>query len=333
MESFEKLFASHFSDDNRTLTNTLAGFIDHAVRLKANLPADGPFAAELAEANVVTQNLSRKAQQALRHLGLTRGTQKEATLQTEAARLTAFERIRKNEATLRGDLFITDAKERTRLYNLLYPTGGLQYYTAAKLDTEMADRLGEYLARTEDEAKALGERFVQLVQDELGPFRQVRDNQVAALSKTGEAQEAIRNLVSATNEQCDYTWHLLSCHFRHELGKPALFWKSIFYLRMAPRAAAGQLLNLGIQAHQHRQLYDLTDQATLTTLTLSLRDGGPLCLALVDKATAPLPTETLAVPAGKQPFVVDLTSIPGTGLHLVAYNETGRVLHLDARVS
>jgi|GEM_PF-5392974 len=333
MESLEKLFASHFKDDNRTITNTLAGFIDHAVRLKANLPTTSPLAPLLKDANLVTQALSLKAQQALQQLGLSRGTQKEATLQTEAARLTAFNRIRKNEATLRGDMFIEDAEERTRLYNLLYPTGGVQYYTAAKLDTQTADRFGEYLARTEAEANALGPRFVQLVQDELGPFRTVRDNQVAALSKTGDAQGAVRNLVEALNEQCDYNWHLLSCHSRTDLAAVARYWKSIFYIRTAPRAAAGELLNLGIKAHQHRQLYDLTGQSTVTSLTLTLRDGGPVCLALVDKATAPLPPDTLTVPTGPTPFVVDLAAIPGTGLHLVAYNDTGRVLHLDAHLS
>jgi hypothetical protein len=333
MDSFEKVFGSTFKDDNRTLTNTLNGFTDHSVRFDANLPTTGPFLSELKAANIDTKGLSLQAKQALQQLGLMLGTQKEATLQTEAAQAKAFDRIRKNEATLCGDMFIEDETERKRLYNLLYPTDSLQYYTAAKLDTEMADRFGQYLARTELEAEALGQRFVELVQSDLGPFRDVRDTQVAALSKTSDAQGTIRKLVEKLNEQCDYNKNLLSAHYRTDLSRVANCWKSIFYLRATTRAVTGQVLNLGVKAHQHRQLFDLEGFAQFKALTIILRDGGPLYIGRGDKATAPMSPLAVPVPTEPTPFVVDLAGVPGTGTHLIIYNETGKVAHLDAQLS
>ena len=235
MEGFNHLFASHFTDGERSLADTFGGFIDHAVRLGSGLPGTGPLAAVLKTANADTQALSLRAQQAQQGLGLSLGTQKQATGQTTTAQGTALDRIRKNEATLRGDALIEDATERQRLYELLYPTGGLKYYTTAKLGTELSDRLGEYLTRTETEKDALGVVFVKRTQDALGPYRKVRETQVAGLATTGQARDDRHELVALLDEQCDYNYHLLSAHFRQDLARPATFWNPTFYLR--PTAA------------------------------------------------------------------------------------------------
>ncbi|MDO7875602.1 hypothetical protein Q5H93_12735 [Hymenobacter sp. ASUV-10] len=68
----------------------------------------------------------------------------------------------------------------------------------------------------------------------------------------------------------------------------------------------------------------------MSTLTLRLRNGGPLYLYRADKATAALPAVALTEPT---PFVVPLANVPGTGTHLLAYNDTGRVAHLDGQLS
>ena len=108
MEAFDHLFDSHFADNDRSLTNTLGGFVDHATRLATHLPTSGPLAAVLKAANTDTQALSARAQTAQQALGLSLGTQKQATGQTTTAQTTALDRIRKNEATLRGDALIED---------------------------------------------------------------------------------------------------------------------------------------------------------------------------------------------------------------------------------
>ncbi len=331
MDSFAHLFASHFTDPDRSLANSLGGFIDHAVRLAASLPTAGPLAPVLKAANTETQARSLRAQQVQQALGLGLGQQKLATTQTETAKTTALERIRINENNLKGDAVLEDPAERQRVYALLYPTGTLKYYTGARLETEITDRLGEYLTTTEAEADALGPVFVQRTQDALGPFRKIRETQVAKISNTGDKQDDRHLLVAELNEQCDYNANLLGAHFRTDPGRVANFWKQSFYARATPHAAPGQALNKAVQAHQHRQLFDLTKFATMTALSLTLRDGGPLALA--DKATAPLPATVLAVPAGPAPLAVRLADVPGTGPHLLIYNETGLVAHLDAQLS
>ncbi len=333
MESFDHLFDSHFTDPQRTLSNSLGGFVDHAVRLNANLPGNGPLKALLLAANAETQAKSLRAQQVQQTLGLSLSGQKLATSQTLTAQTKALDRIRKNEGTLKGDSLVEDEEVRESIYAQLYPTGGLKYYTNAKLGTQLSDRLGEYLASTEANAGVLGDVFVSRVRTDLGLFRQVRETQVAKISTTGDVQDNRHELVGALNEQCDYNFHLLSGHFRLELHRAANFWNPSFYLRAAPHATPGQVLNKAVQAHQHRQLFDLASFAPMTSLALTLRDGGPLCLALADKATAPLPANTLAVPAGNAPFSTLLADVPGIGTHLIAYNETGKVAHLNAQLS
>lgn len=333
MESFDKVFGSTFADPSRTIANTFGGFLDHMVRFEANLPTTGPFVEAVGEALNATINLGTKARDLLLQAGRSLSTQKEATLQTEAAAEVAFERIRNVEAALSSDLFIEDEAERRRLRQLLFPTGGLQFYTTAKLATELPDRLSVFLAITEAEAAALGPKFVLFVQRDLGPFRTIREQQLAAFSKTGDARGDVRKLIDQLNEQCDFNKNLLSAHFRTDLGRVALFWKASFYARAATRAATGQLLNLGIKATHRRQLYDLADYPTANSLMLTLREGGPLCLYRADKTTAAMPSTTLPVPIGATSFVTPLAAIPGTGPHLLAYNDTGRVVHLDAQLS
>ena len=238
MESFAHLFASHFADPDRSLANTYGGFVDHAIRYAAGLPTEGPLAVALAAANTQTQALSARAQAAQQALGLRLGTQKEAGSQTATAQTTALGRIRSNEAALTSDLFIEDPQERRRLYALLYPTAMLGYYTEAKLGTELADRLGEYLTTTEAEAQALGEAFVARTLADLGPFRETRETQVGTLSKTGDARATRRTLADELDEQCDHNYHLLSAHFRQDLARPANFWNAGFYQRAAPAPAA-----------------------------------------------------------------------------------------------
>ncbi len=332
MEDFTHLFASHFTDPYRSLENTLAGIVDHAVRFRATLPTDGPLAPVLLAACNAAEDLSLQAQAVQQTLGLNVGTQKQAGNQTETALKTALERIRKNEGSLKGDLFIEDLAERQRLYALLYPEGGLSYYTRARLGTEVADRLGEYLTRTETESKALGEVFVQRVQDDLGPFRKTRDTQLAAQTKTDDSRTDRHDLVAEIDGLCDYDYHLLSAYFRDHLDRAANYWNSSYYLRAAPRAATGQVPNLVIKAHQHRQLYDLAHYPQFTALTVSLREGGPAALARVGKATSPLPAHTLPLLPG-QPLAVLLADVPGTGDHVLVYNETGKALHLDGQLS
>ena len=235
MEAFDHLFAPHFADGERSLLNTLAGFVDHATRLAAHLPATGPLAALLAAAN--TQALSARAQTAQQALGLSLGAQKQATAQTATAQTMALDRIRKNEGTLYGDALIEDAQERQRLHALLYPTGTLKYYTTAKVGTELADRLGEYLATTEAEKDALGAAFVKRTQADLKPFRKTRETQVAHLGSTDSARDDRHELVDELDAQCDYNFHLLSAHFRAELGRPANFWNPAYYQRAAPAVA------------------------------------------------------------------------------------------------
>lgn len=230
MEAFDHLFDSHFADNDRSMANTLGGFVDHATRLAAHLPTAGPLAAVLATALADTKALSLRAQAAQQALGLSLGTQKEATGTTAAAQTTALDRIRKNEATLKGDALIEDDTERQRLYGLLYPSG-LKYYTAARLGTELTDRLDEYLTRAEAEAKALGMAFVTRTQAALQPFRHTRETQVAGLAGTSTARDDRHELIDLLDQQCDQNYHLLSAHFRQELGRPAAFWGSAFYIR------------------------------------------------------------------------------------------------------
>ena len=230
MEAFDHLFSFHFADGERSLTNTLAGFVDHAIRLEAQLPTTGPLAALLKAAHTETQALSARAQAAQQALGLSLGTQKQGTAQTASATTTAFERLRKNDASLKGDALIEDDDERLRLHALLYPSG-LKYYTAARLGTELADRLDEYLTRTEAEQDALGEAFVKRTQEALGPFRKTRATQVAGLSSTGTARDDRHELIDQLDAQCDYNYHLLSAHFRQDLARPATYWNPTYYLR------------------------------------------------------------------------------------------------------
>ena len=236
MEAFDHLFDSHFADAERPLTNTLAGFVDHATRLTANLPTTGPLAALLKAAETDTQALSARAQTVQQTLGLSLGSQKEATSQTTTAQTAALDRIRKNEATLRGDALIEDAAERQRMYALLYPTGALKYYTAAKLGSELADRLGEYLTTTEAHQDILGAAFVKRTQTDLAPFRKTRETQVGHLGSTGEVRTDRHDLVDALDAQCDYNFHLLSVHFRQDLARPANFWNPAYYQRATPAA-------------------------------------------------------------------------------------------------
>ena len=237
MEAFDHLFDSHFADAQRPLTNTLAGFVDHAVRLAGHPAAPaGPPATLLAAALAATLALSLRAQTAQQALGLSLGTQKQATGQTATAQATALDRIRKNEGTLKGDALIEDEQERLRLYALLYPAG-LKYYSAARLGTELTDRLDEYLTRVEAEKTALGPAFVQRTQAALGPFRHTRETQVGTLGGTSAARDDRHELVAALDEQCDYNYHLLSLLHRTELARPAAFWNPAFYLRAAPAAA------------------------------------------------------------------------------------------------
>ena len=237
MEAFDHLFDSHFADAHRALTDTLAGFVDHATRLASHLPTAGPLAALLKTALAETQALSLRAQAAQQALGLSLGTQKQATGQTATAQTTALDRIRKNEGTLKGDALIADEPERQRLYALLYPSG-LKYYTAAKLGTELADRLDEYLTRTEAEKTALGAAFVTRTQSDLGPFRKTRETQVAGLATTSTARDDRHELIDLLDAQCDYNYHLLSAHFRQDLARPATFWNPSYYMRATPAPAA-----------------------------------------------------------------------------------------------
>ena len=230
MEAFVHLFASQFADAQRTLTNTLAGFVDHAIRLAGHPSAKAPWTALLAAAQTDTQALRLRAEAAQQALGLRLGTQKQATGSTATAQATALARIRKNEGTLRGDALIEDEKERQRVYQLLYPSG-LQYYTDARLGTQLTDRLGEYLTRTEAEKAALGDAFVQRVQADLGSFRATRQTQVENLGDTGDARADRHELLDALNEQCDYNYHLLSALHRTELHRPATYWNPAYYLR------------------------------------------------------------------------------------------------------
>lgn len=231
MESFDHLFDSHFADNDRSMANSLAGFVDHAVRLAAHLPSTGPLAAVLATANAETQALSLQAQAVQQALGLSLGTQKQGTTQKTTAQATALDRIRKNEATLKGDALLEDEAER-RLYALLYPSG-LKYYTAARLGTELADRLDEYLTRVQSEKGTLGPAFVARTQAALGLFRSTRTAQMASLSSTDAARDDRHELVDLLDAQCDYNYHLLSAHFRQELARPAAFWNPAYYLRAA----------------------------------------------------------------------------------------------------
>ena len=242
MESFDHLFDSHFADNDRSLANTLGGFVDHATRFATNLPTTGPLAALLKAALADTQALSTRAQAAQQALGLSLGTQKEATGQTATAQTTALDRLRKNEATLKGDALIEDDHERQRLYALLYPTG-IKYYTAARLGTELPDRLAEYLTRTEAEAKALGAAFVQRTQAALAPFRQTRDTQVAGLATTSTTRDDRHDLADELDAQCDYNYHLLSAQFRQNLGRPTTFWNPTFYARAAAHTLAAPAPN------------------------------------------------------------------------------------------
>jgi hypothetical protein len=237
MESFQNLFESAFADERRALTDTLGGFVDHATRFEAHLPTTGPLAAVLATALADTQALSLRAQQAQQALGLSLGTQKEATGQTATAQATALDRLRKNAATLKGDALIEDDKERRRLYALLYPAG-MEYYTDARLGTELTDRLDEYLTRVEDEATALGAAFVTRTQTALAPFRETRATQVAGLSSTDTARDDRHELIDLLDQQCDFNYHLLSAHFRQELARPASYWNPGFYDRRATPAGA-----------------------------------------------------------------------------------------------
>ncbi|MDO7875603.1 hypothetical protein Q5H93_12740 [Hymenobacter sp. ASUV-10] len=166
--------------------------------------------------------------------GRSLSTQKEATQQTEAAVQLAFERTRHAEAALNSDLFIEDETERKRLCKLLFPQGRRAVLYHGQAEHRAG---GVFLAITEAEADALGPKVVLLVQRDLGPFREIREQQLAALSKTIDAQGDVRKLVEALNEQCDFNKNLLSAHFRLKLPRVALFWKASFYARSTPRAA------------------------------------------------------------------------------------------------
>jgi hypothetical protein len=238
MEAFTHLFDSHFADNHRALADTLGGFVDHTTRLEGGLPTAGPLAALLKNALADTLALSAQAQAAQQALGLSLGSQKQATGQTATAQATALDRIRRNEATLKGDALIEDDHERQRLYALLYPTGGLKYYTTARLGTELTDRLAEYLTRTETEQKALGDGFLQRTREALQPYRKTRATQVAGLGSTDVARDDRHALVELLDAQCDYNFHLLSAHFRQELGRPATFWNPTFYIRTGPTVPA-----------------------------------------------------------------------------------------------
>ncbi|WP_210516962.1 hypothetical protein [Hymenobacter terricola] len=242
MEAFEHLFDTHFTDNDRSLANTYGGFVDHAVRLAAGLPTAGPLAALLKTALTDTQALSLRAQTAQQALGLSLGAQKQGTAQTATAQTTALDRLRKNEATLKGDALIEDDTERRRLHALLYPSG-IKYYTAARLGTQLTDRLAEYLTTTEAEAPALGEAFVTRTQAALGPFRKTRETQVAGLATTDTARDDRHDLADELDQQCDFNYHLLSAHFRQDLARPATFWNPAFYARAAPAAPAVVLPN------------------------------------------------------------------------------------------
>ena len=333
MEAFAHLFAPHFPDPTRSLADTFGGFVDHATRFNSGLPGTGPLAALFKTANTQTQALSLRAQQAQQGLGLSLGTQKQATGDTATGQATALERIRKNEATLRGDALIEDEKERQRLYDLLYPTGGLMYYTDARLGTELADRLNEYLTRTEAEKTALGDVFVTRTQAALGPFRQTRETQVAALATTGTARDERSLLVDELNEQCDANYHLLSLFFRQELTRPAAFWNPSFYFRAAAAVPAGQLRHFTVKAHQHRVLFELPKFAAATALALTLPAGGPFFLGRGATATAPRPAAVLEVLPGPAPQALLLAAVPGTEPFLLGYNEGGTAVVLEAALS
>jgi len=67
-------------------------------------------------------------------------------------------------------------------------------------------------------------------------FRKTRETQVGHLATTDTARDDRHELVDQLDAQCDYNFHLLSAHFREELGRPAAFWNATFYLRAAPAA-------------------------------------------------------------------------------------------------
>ena len=200
MGAFTHLFDSHFADSARTLTNTLGGFVDHATRFGAGVFAKGPLSDAINAALHNTQALSLRPQQTQQALDLSLGNQKLGTTQTTEAQTKALDRIRRNEATLKGDALIEDDHERQRLYALLYPTGTLKYYTNARFGTELADRLREYLTRTEAEKTALGTGFFKRTLEALAPFRATRETQVASLSTTDTARDDRHALIALLNE-------------------------------------------------------------------------------------------------------------------------------------
>lgn len=333
MQDFSTLFASQFTDPARSLANTFAGFDNFSIRLAANLPNAGLLAPLFVNLHGQVQAVAVSVRAAQQTMGLTLGAQKLAREHTAEAKAKALDRVRKNEGSLKGDLLIEDPEVRANVYALLYPTGKLSYYTEADLRTELADRLGEYLAITEEKADLLGDAFVTKVQNDLGPFRTVRENQTVDMSKTIRAREDRHELVPICDELCDYAKSLLSAHYRLNLGAVANYWNPVFYIKATPRTAPATRSNLAVQPNQHRYLFDLSQFAALTTLTITLRTGGPLCLARCATATAPLPASVLDVPTGTAGLAIQLSTLPGSGDFVVAYNESGHAVHLDAALS
>lgn len=324
IQKIVRLIGNLFADTERGIEDLTAAFLAHNTL----------FQGAPDKLKILGPNQTRTANLAVQLTALTtavasgQATQQAGRTLSEVERATALARLKANEAALRSDYVVADAKLRARLLQLLFP-GGLSAFSSAPLKT-LPDLLRVFLDLVQDPANEVPEAVVSKSVEDLTPFAAARATQLVQQQATDNARTQRRDLLPALEEQLTRNLHALCLVFEEDRTVVAGYFPAAYFEDAAPNQAGRHDVTVA-PAHTNQVLDLGRAAARFTHLRLRLTEGPALALFRTADARQPYPGPVREVKAGA-PLLLPLAQLPSTGPWLVARNAGPGVAHYVAEL-
>ena len=324
MQKIQVLIGELFADSKRSIEDLTAGFDNHNTLFQV-----APDKKGLLKVNQVrSQTLLGQLNGLTSAVGSGQATQQAGRTLTQDDRQKALDRLSANEAALRSDYLVEDAKLRQRLLQLLFPNGLTAFGTAPL--KALPDLLRVFLDLVQDPKNGVPDIFVERTVADLSPFANTRDTQITQIQATELARAERRGLLPAIQEQLTRNLHALCFLFEEDRSQVASYFSTRYFEDQAvsrPGRHAGS-----VAPGKTNQVVNLaTAAARYTTLSLRVDEPRPLNFYCTDDPKMPHTGNSLVVTQAS-PLTVLLADVPGTGALLVVCNPGGAVGHYVAEL-